>query len=227
MCKMIMQKITVRSEVVKWFALFSMTMDHLDQFLLHTGWISNTIGRMAFPIFAYLFITHFSVFHNAKKYLLRLSVFGVLTQILLWPYGIRNVLFSFLCVLLFLLFVEKLWQKTNSQLLRGYFSFLGFLVMLPIVSCVDYGISGFLFMVALYAYLHNKTKLNYVLVLVFSVLMNDHSITSAVFSLCTVFALLSVVSIQNSKRFMRWWFFYVYYPLHRWVLYFFKGLFES
>ena len=214
-----MEKITIQSEKIKWFALLAMTFDHIGRIFPDTPLICDTLGRTAFPIFSYLLISNFCTYHNAKKYILRLGFFAVLTQIILYRYDFQNILFSFLYAIVFLSFVENLCKMTKSFIVQAYFSLLLFLILAPLIIMADYGLAGFVFLIALYGYLKNKTKLNYAAVLLTSVIINCSSFIAAFSGFATTVLLLSFVKIENSKRLMKWWFFYVYYPLHRLIIF--------
>ena len=63
-----MIRLKIASDSLKLMALIAMTLDHIDKILGFGGYLGCTIGRTAFPIFAYLLIQHFCVFHPVKKY---------------------------------------------------------------------------------------------------------------------------------------------------------------
>ena len=220
-----MKKITISSEKLKWFALLAMTMDHIDKIFLNTIWLSNTLGRTAFPLFSYLLISHFATHQNTKKYIIRLTIFGLLTQLCLFQYNTSNVLFTFLYAILFVALIEKACKITKSLLAQGYFAILFFLTLSPLILVADYGLEGFLSLIALYAYFKQQNKINYLAVLLSAISLNTGSSITAVCSgLATIVLLLSFVKIKNTKRLTKWWFFYVYYPLHRAFLYSLKIL---
>jgi len=47
----VMKRIKVSSEFFKWLALISMTTDHIDRICIKLGWLADSFGRMAFPLF--------------------------------------------------------------------------------------------------------------------------------------------------------------------------------
>ena len=219
-----MKKIKISSEKVKWFALFAMTADHIDKIFFNTTWLSNTVWRMAFPLFSYLLISHFSTHHNTQKYILRLSFFGLLSQLCLFQYNAKNVLLTFLYAILFITLIEKVCQITKSFIIQGYFATLLFLTLSPLILVADYGLEGFLFLIALYAYFKQKNNLNYWAILLNAISINAYSFTASFCSVATMIMLLSCIEIKNSNRLVKWWFFYIYYPLHKVFLYSLKIL---
>jgi len=217
-----MKKITVKSEIVKWFALLTMTMDHIDKVFAGTTWISDTFGRTAFPIFSYLIISNFCTYHNAKKYILRLGIFGLLAQVIAYHYDEYNVLFSFLYAIVFLSATERLCRATKLFFVQAYFCILLFTALFPFIYMADYGMAGFCYLLALYAYIKDKTKFNCFAVILASIVLNRASLVAAASTVITTLLLLFVIEIKNSKRLVKWWFFYVYYPLHRLLLHLLK-----
>lgn len=214
-----MKRLTVSSEFLKWFALLAMTVDHIDSVWVELGWLNSTLGRMAFPIFSFLLISNFQKYHPVKKYLFRLGCFALLTELLLFYFSTKNVLFTFFYALLFIGFVQKVCQLTKMFWVQGYFCVLFLVAFLPFISKADYGVFGFLFLLALYAYLQKKNKINYWAVLLSGAFLNPENWLKIAVTLFTLIILLKGIKVANGRRFMKWWFFYLYYPLHKFILY--------
>ena len=221
-----MKKIAIQSDYIKLWALIAMTADHIDRVIAHTDWISQTIGRMAFPIFAYLVIFNFYTYRPFKKYVIRLGFFGCLTTLLLnyFKPGDMNILFTFLWAILYLGISEFICQKTKSPLWQGYWMSFLFAVMLPLILMAEYSLYGFLFMTALYVYFKTPSQLNYWAVLITAVAMNFYSVWAVIFSLLTTILLVSGIKIVKGSRLIKWWGFYFYYPLHQLLIYCIKDL---
>jgi hypothetical protein len=116
-----------RNDNLKLIAMITMLIDHLGHMrmvgdAIYT--ISRTIGRIAFPIFAYQIAIGFEKTSNRKRYALRLFGFGLLAQIpYIWfnPELERNLLhFNILFLLLVGLGVLQLfeWGEQASQRYR-------------------------------------------------------------------------------------------------------------
>ena len=210
-----MKKLSIQADWVKLWALIAMTADHIDRIITHTEWIGNTIGRMAFPIFAYLIITNYCTVHPFKKYVVRLGFFSVFTELLLYHFRpSSNILLTFLWVLIYLEAGEYICKKTKSPLWQGYWMSFLFFLMLPLILSANYSLFGFLFMMALYAYHKSPSKMNYAAVLLAGASMNFYSVWSVLFTLITLIMLLSGIKIVKGLRLIKWWGFYFYYPLH-------------
>lgn len=53
------RRLTIPVDVAKIFALIAMTADHAPKVLALPGIINDTLGRMAFPLFAFLIIQNY------------------------------------------------------------------------------------------------------------------------------------------------------------------------
>ena len=73
------------SFVLKIIAMITMIIDHSgDVFnpLLHEkSLIFNAVGRIAFPLFAFMVVEGYTHTSNIKKYLLRLFIFALISEI--------------------------------------------------------------------------------------------------------------------------------------------------
>lgn len=69
------------SFALKIIAIISMFCDHLNYAILGHFSILNLIGRIAFPIFAFQISEGFIHTKNVKKYLLRLGIFALISQV--------------------------------------------------------------------------------------------------------------------------------------------------
>jgi len=221
-----MQKISIQADYLKLLALVAMTVDHANKIIAHTEWLSSTIGRMAFPIFAYLIISNFCTYHPFKKYVVRLGFFCIFTELILRCFtpDFPNVLSTFLWGIIYIEASEFICQKTKSSLWQGYWMSFLFFLLLPLILSADYSLLGFFFLMALYVYHKFPSKLNYGAVLITGVGMNFFSVWAVIFTLLTLIGLLSGIKIVKGLRLIKWWGFYFYYPLHLLLIYCLKEL---
>ena len=222
-----MRKVNLSSDFVKFFALIAMTADHVDKLYVHATLLDHTIGRMAFPIFSFLIISNFYTYHPFKKYLWRLLGFGILTQaafhIFELPLPTLNILFTFLWTIIFIKASEWICSKTKSLTWQVCWLGLLFLFLQPLIFMSDYSLLGFLFLIALYAERRNPSKLNCLAVFLTGIVMNRYSVMAVVMTGLTLFGLLFLFNISGGKRLFKWWFFYLYYPLHLVIIQLLKG----
>lgn len=73
------RRLTIPVDVAKIFALIAMTADHAPKVLALPGIINDTLGRMAFPLFAFLIIQNYCRTHAFWKYAVRLGILCVLS----------------------------------------------------------------------------------------------------------------------------------------------------
>ncbi len=116
------------------------------------------ISRICFPIYAFLITEGFMHTHNRKQYGWNLFLFALISEIP-WNlehtgslyYDKQNVLFTLLFGYLGLCAIEKYRNETPKQ-----FAILLVLMITAIVFKSDYGVSGFSFILLLYALRNDK-----------------------------------------------------------------------
>ena len=105
---------------LKLLAMALMLCDHMWATVLpDIGWISN-LGRLAFPIFAFQIVEGFYQTHDRKKYIRRMLVFALISEIPfdlmtsgVWFYPFhQNVMMTFLIGLLMLSWMERVPRNT-------------------------------------------------------------------------------------------------------------------
>ncbi len=218
-------RLSINQDILKIVALITMTIDHVSKFLL-SGVISEIgicIGRMSFPIFAFLLMKHLEEKKIYKKYIIRLSVFGFLSLFLVYMFGLEleearivplNILFSFLNVVLFFLVIEWVSKEELTLYLKAVVYGFVFMFFGVLSLVLDYGFYGFLFMSFVYLYFKNPNKLLFVICLVLSLLMNSNTSYFIISFLTTIILFCNNYDKKQKRIIKRWWIFYVYYPLH-------------
>lgn len=90
------------SNALKIIACICMLTDHVGLVFMENKWYMRAVGRLAFPIFAFLIVQGSVHTSNVRKYILRLAVFALISEIpfdlaihdsLLYP-GAQNVFFT-------------------------------------------------------------------------------------------------------------------------------------
>lgn len=216
------------SFVLKIIALTSMLCDHTGYIIFGKFSFMNYIGRLAFPIFAYLITEGYIHTSNFKKYFYRLLIFAVISQI---PYMLfinifttdftLNILFTLALGLLSI----TLYNKLGNKLLC--FSFVILLAILAHFLHFDYGWFGIAIIFIFYIF--KKEKLCMSIFFAITTFINYFyyfARTSRIeYLLIFLFCTLSLIPINlyNGKKGKNIkYFLYVFYPLHLIILYLIK-----
>ena len=170
--------------------------------------ICRLIGRLAFPIFAFLITEGFSHTKNHKKYGMNLLAFAVISEI---PYnlflsgkafnlGSQNVYFTLFLGFVALYILDNIKSDTEKTI------YILFVVVLAIFLKGDYGARGVILIILLYLL---KNQLPMASVLSYAVL------SGGVAAWCAFVP----INMYNGKRgFIKGnvmkYAFYVFYPLH-------------
>lgn len=236
------RKFDISSVGLHIFAMIFMLMDHMwATVFTNAQWLTQ-VGRLAFPIFAFMIVEGYTHTKNLKKYVLRLLIFAVITEI---PFNLmvsnrvsyypnQNVLWTFL-ISIGLIHLNELARKKNKIWLTlitmvgtsvlGYF--IGY------ITFVDYNGGGILMVLLFYffrgrkwwCFLGQLAGLYYINVellqgLYFEVELFGHSFEIVQQG----FAILSLAFIwlyrgrqgKKSKAFQ--YFCYAFYPAHMLIL---------
>lgn len=221
----------INSFYLKIIGIVTMTIDHIGYVLYPNNETLRIIGRIAFPIFAFLIAEGFRHTSDKYKYLLRLTVFALVIQA---PFFINDFLdlnilgvnvptniFFTLALGLYALIILNESKKNYWQLLL--------VVLLAFLFDVDYGLYGVILIVIMYYF---KDALLALVVIGYNLIFYfGRDIFPTIFAYDTyklrfssiqVFSIMSVLFIimYNSKRGIKMkYFFYIYYPLHLIILY--------
>ncbi len=212
---------------LKIIALITMTVDHIGVQIFPELTILRIIGRIAFPIFAFMIAEGCRYTRNRKKYLLSLSSVALLCQIIYFI-AMRSL---YQCVMVtFSLAVIIIYALDNAQKKRTLLSWcllalsltatVFLCLILPLLMndtnfAIDYGIFGVMLPVAIYL---GKDKISQLcLAGIFMFWLCLYLQETQWFSLLT----LPLLAMYNGKRgkLKLKSLFYIYYPLHLGVIY--------
>ncbi len=220
-----------------------MTFDHLWGTVLSQYEFLTWIGRISFPIFAFLIVEGDFHTSNFKKYALRILIFAIISEIpfnlmysssIIFPFH-QNVLWTFLIGLLCINKIEKTKKKGNILLtiiIGIIFSLLGYVIAL--ITMTDYMGNGILMMLVFY-FFHGKGIINKIGQLIGIVIINCYlmkglsipvTIGNFAFNLrqqsIAIFSLIPIW-LYNGKQGkynkVIKYLYYTYYPLHILILY--------
>lgn len=205
--------------IIKIIACITMVLDHIKYvYEPSTNFVTLYMGRISFPLFAFLITEGYVHTSNIKKYLKRLIIFGCISQI---PFMIfrtyvgnwikLNIMFTFILGLMAITIFDKIENKFISIPL----------VILTIIGGnlfqVDYGAYGVLLVFILYLFKNKKVFLtiSYIGVILlhyyFSGCLNISYIFNIIF---TIFPII-IILLYNGKQGRKVkYFFYWFYPIH-------------
>lgn len=222
---------------LKVLAVVAMIIDHIGIIFFPQYIILRYIGRLSFPIFAFLLVQGFIHTKSRTQYAIRLGIFAILSEV---PYDLvfygtylefehQNIMFELLCGLLAIWAMEQA-VKTKQESL--------FLVSLALVIAstyfnFSYGIYGIVLMIGFY--LFNAFKISRCVISA-GVTYLFNGITTVNFTVwktsCVLFAgsatqlyaMWSAVPLllyngQRGKYKLKWMFYFIY-PVHLIILYF-------
>lgn len=235
-----MKKLKIlNSNALKIIAMILMLLDHLWATIIPGNQWMTLVGRMAFPIFAFLIVEGYVHTSDYKKYIKRLLIFGLISEIpfnliytgsLIFPFH-QNVMFTLALGLLIISEIDKI--KSNKEIkVKSVFKILLFL-LISIIGFVDYGITGVL--TILVFYLFKDFKFAWIgqlisLVLLYIVFFKGQSIIINIFNYeyflpiqgAGILSLL-LIWLYNGKRGkdskLIKYSFYCFYPVHMLLIY--------
>ncbi len=236
---------------LKIIAIISMTIDHLfkiapnimesvPKFAFNLPGISlyfpgvvSLLGRLAFPLFAFGVAEGCVHTKNFPKYLRRLFIFALLSE-LPFDYMLRggftmysqNVMWTFF----FGVFAIYLYEKLKSTRILGVFSVFVVAVVCYLFN-TDYKSLGVVLIFAMYVIRNKPLKISAVFILICLYyffnrgLYNDilsgntkQIISQCMYLFATLLSVPLIASYNGKKGLGMKWFFYFYYPLHLLVL---------
>lgn len=203
---------------LKMIALITMIIDHTGMVLFPGVVTLRVIGRLAFPIYCFLLVEGATHTSNIKKYLGRLFIFALISEI---PFDLvvagrilevshQNIFFTLFLGVLAVTLLEMKFETRLEQIISIFLVVT--IVFVAQYLNVDYGGAGVL------------------IILVFYVLRKNPLAQIIAFALCTIliydgiqcYAIFSSIPIlcYNGKRgpSMKY-VFYIIYPVHLIILY--------
>lgn len=143
----------ITSNQLKLLACIFMLCDHVGLVLMNNNWIMRAVGRLAFPIFAFLLVEGYRHTSDIRKYFIRLFLFALISEV---PFDLastgqvfdlqkQNIFFTLAAglVVLYLGKVAK-WNQMGAV--------IGIVVIMVVSEALhfDYGMAGILLIVLIY-----------------------------------------------------------------------------
>ncbi len=221
-------------------AMLFMLCDHLwGTIIPGNDWLT-CIGRLAYPIFAFMIVEGYFHTRNLKRYILRMTLFAVLSELpfnlvmgssIIYPFH-QNVMWTFLLSIGLIRLNEiakgKLWRETltgAATVALGY--------VLGMITMVDYYGPGVLTVLVFYffrqrkwwSYMGQLLCLAYINMEMLGGFTYEFTILGQTFSIARqAFALLALIPIwlyhgkQGIHNKALQYAYYAFYPLHLLIL---------
>ena len=214
-------------------AMIFMLCDHMWATILDYEWLT-CIGRIAFPIFAFLITEGYIHTSNINKYIKRMVIFAIITEIPfnlmvsaspIYPFH-QNVLWTFVISLLTLKYLNF---DNTKNIFKSILIIILAIIIATITMC-DYFGAGVMMVVGFYIFRKSKFLQLLMMIYVNMILIQGYSYPIDIAGYTYYFpqqgfALLSLIFIwlYNGKQgyHAKWFkiFCYAFYPLHMLILY--------
>lgn len=213
---------------LKLIALITMTVDHIGAYLFPSQLLFRVVGRLAYPIFAYMIAEGCLHTRSIGRYAGALAIVAALCQIVYF-FAMGSL---YQCIMVTFLLSVCLWYLVRkATATRSFLWWLlaaaGLLAVFFITEvlpglfagtdfAVDYGFLGVILPVVICCGKTKREKLFFTAVIL--VAMGWQLGILQWFSLLSL-PLLALYNGTRGKRKMKW-FFYIYYPAHLVLIYF-------
>jgi len=162
-----------QNDTLKIIAILTMLIDHIGMMFYPQELIFRMIGRLAFPIFAYYCVLGVIRTSNFSRYLTRIVVVGLFTQVpytyfnrLLIPRPLRlNIMFSLFLIALLIWVLENVKSSLGKSVFAGMILALPLLLEGYLAIDISYGTYGLLLSLGLYMFVKDKVTLGILMLL--------------------------------------------------------------
>lgn len=233
-----MKKILAGSDL-KWIAIVTMLIDHIGAIFFKDIMLLRMIGRLAFPIFAFLLIEGFYHSRNLKRYQVRLFLLAIISEVAFdlafndtwFEVGHQNIFFTLFLGLSAVMIFDQLRHKT---LVFAWGSVLVIAILSALLS-VDYTYLGIAIIFLFYYHHDHPERARFSVGAVFVLLagatiyqysaMSGQIIWQAGIQGLAALA-MPLIAMYNGQRGMKLkYVFYFFYPVHLLILFGINQLF--
>ena len=216
---------------LKLLACFFMLIDHIGAILYPNLTLLRIVGRIAFPLFAFLLTEGYRYTHNIKKYALRLFIGAIIMQIPCWLGYFKycmNIFFTLFLGLIALIIFKRFKDKPIM-----FFGLLSVILIISEILDIDYGAYGVLYILFFYAF-----KIDIRGFFLFAILQGLYVIQGSLaqyinsgkiglvntIQIWSLGSLILILFYNGRKGRGLKYFFYIFYPVHQIILYVIKDL---
>ncbi len=209
---------------LKIIACVTMVLDHIKYAIPETTcFATQYLGRIAFPLFAFLVGEGYCHTSNLKKYSKRLILFALISQIpfmlfrtLVGEWRMLNILFT----LLLGLGSIAVWDKFGKKSIP----IIALLVFLGKILRVDYGWYGVLSVFVLYLFRQRKIGREIAFLVLNTIyyyprLSSNMSLSLVISYSCTTIPVIFLLFYNGKLGRKTKYLYYLFYPIHMIILY--------
>ena len=200
------------TDVLKLIAITLMIIDHLGYLFFPNILLFRIVGRVGFPVFAYLIALGYNRTSSYEKYLKRLLIFAFVTVL---PYQYFSDGFNALFTLVFGLISIHHFKKKDYAIPLG-------LIILAQALGTSYGWFGVTMILIFNIFMDNPNKfiMSFILLVLAHVITTNNTI-----HLYSLFSLIVLrIDFENVKLRLPKYTFYWFYPVHITLFLIIKGL---
>ena len=207
---------------LKLIAALTMLADHLGYILFPRMMIFRILGRIAFPLYAYMIAEGCRYTRNKLRYFLMLFGLGAGCQLVYYIVSkdtYLNILLTFSLSVLLIYALQAAHQSKRTALWSGLFCAGVLAVMaMDMVLTIDYGFWGAMVPVlAAFGSIRKFPRWGTLLLMGAGLVLIDTGLGAVQYISLLALPLLMLYSGQRGKANMKY-FFYIFYPLHLVVL---------
>ncbi len=221
------------ARTLKLIAIISMTIDHVGLYLVDQGsvWhmVLRSIGRIAFPLFAFFVAEGFHHTRNVRNYFLRLFVFAVTIEIGVFAYFLAtgdNYLFK---ANIFWVLVFGLLSLVILKSGKWYLEIIivAMLAVSELLAIGGYGAYGILLIIVFGCSRDISLRIMYFMIInlffidipLWTLIGHEEFVKYPWEQWFSLLALVPIYMYNGTLGRTNKWFFYLYYPIHLAVIF--------
>jgi len=230
------------SFALKLIAVLAMTADHAGALAFPQSVVLRLVGRLSFPIFAFLIAEGFQRTSDRKKYMLRLTIFAFVSEIpfdlafskadtlkeRLLDFGNQNIFFTLAAGLL-AVWCHEHFEKAGSR--PAAYAAAAVCILGSALMVADYSLYGVALIYFIYLFRQKPAALALSVTVVNALICLDAVLANGAGEMRSYIQLAAIAAVPfmllyNGRRGPRLkYLFYAYYPAHLLVLTFLAGRF--
>lgn len=212
---------------LKWIAIVTMVIDHVGAVLFPQMIGFRIIGRISFPIFCFLLVEGFFHTHDIYRYMTRLGMFALISEI---PYDLafhgrvlelrgQNVFFTLFLGVLLMYLLEKRAGTTLNII------YILMVMWAAATFHTDYSYRGIV-LILIYYMFHNRIDVAIAIGALWNILlyMNIKNLAVMPVQYCGILASVPIMMYDGERGPKLKYFFYLFYPVHLLLLHICKIL---